>query len=150
MDFETVTAEDFGRSLGGLGLNVLVRNVPETVSFLRDVLDMQPHRQSQDFAIMTYGDQVFQVHADHTYHSHPLPSLIPESGPRGGGIEIRLYQTDPDAAAERAAGSDQDVVLLQEPTNKPHGLRECVILCSNGYAWLPSRPLTDEEAAQVT
>lgn len=149
MDLETVSAEDFGRSLGGLGLNVLVRDVSETVSFLRDVFDMEPHRQSQDFAIMTYGGQVFQVHADHTYHSHPLPSLIPESGPRGGGIEIRLYETDPDMAAERAAMSDQELVVLQEPTNKPHGLRECVILCSNGYAWLPSRALTDEEAAQV-
>lgn len=149
MDLETVTAEDFGRSLGGLGLNVLVRNVPETVSFLRDVFDMEAHRQSQDFAIMIYGGQVFQVHADHTYHSHPLPSLIPEAGPRGGGLEIRLYETDPDVAAARVAKSDQDLVLLQEPTDKPHGLRECVILCSNGYAWLPSRPLTEEEAARV-
>lgn len=149
MDYETVTAADFGRSLSGLGLNVLVRDVAETVSFLRDVFDMEPHRQSQDFAIMTYGDQVFQVHADHTYHSHPLPSLIPEAGPRGGGLEIRLYETDPDVAAERAGKSDQNLVLLQEPTDKPHGLRECVILCSNGYAWLPSRPLTDAEAARV-
>jgi len=149
MDLETVSAEDFGRSLRGLGLNVLVRNVPETVSFLRNVFDMEAHRQSQDFAIMIYHGQVFQVHADHTYHSHPLPSLIPESGPRGGGLEIRLYETDPDLAAERAARSGQELVILQEPTDKPHGLRECVILCSDGYAWLPSRALTDEEAARV-
>lgn len=149
MDLETVTAEDFGRSLSGLGLNVLVRNVPDTVSFLCDVFDMKPHRQSPDFAIMAYGNQVFQLHADHTYHSHPLPSLVPESGPRGGGIEIRLYDSDPDIAAERASVHDHESVLLQAPTNKPHGLRECVILCGNGYAWLPSRSLTDEEASQI-
>jgi hypothetical protein len=149
MDFETVTAADFGRSLTGLGLNILVQDVPGLASFLCDVFQMTSHRQSPDFAILTYGDQLFQLHADPTYHSHPLPSLLPESGPRGGGIEIRLYNTDPDEAAERAAAHPHKSTLLQPPTNKPHGLRECVILCQNGYTWLPSRPLTDDEAAVV-
>ncbi|MCX8508535.1 MAG: glyoxalase, partial [Rhodobacteraceae bacterium] len=31
--------------------------------------------------------------------------------------------------------------LLQPPADKPHGLRECTILCSNGYAWVASRRL---------
>lgn len=150
MNFETVTAADFGRSLTGLGLNILVPDVPRLASFLCDVFKMKSYRQSPDFAILTYGDQLFQLHADPTYHSHPLPSLLPESGPRGGGIEIRLYDTDPDEAAERATAHAHESVLLQAPTNKPHGLRECVILCENGYAWLPSRSLTDNEMAAVT
>ena len=147
MDLENVKAPDFGRSLGGLGLNILVGNVANSVAFLCDVFDMTAHRQSADFAIMIYGDQIFQIHADHTYHSHPLPSLIPESGPRGGGLEIRLYDTDPDTAVERASAHEHDCVVLQAAINKPHGLRECVILCENGYAWLPSRRLTDTEAS---
>lgn len=94
---------------------------------------------------MTYGDSIFQLHADHTYHSHPLPSLMPESGARGGGIEIRLYETDPDIAIERVGAHQHEAVVLKEPENHMHGLRECLILCENGYAWLPSRRLSDQE-----
>jgi len=147
MDFETVSAEDFGRSLSGIGLNLLVRDVPELASFLVDVFSMSAHRLSNDFAIMRYGGQVFQIHADATYHSNALPGLLPEAGPRGGGIELRLYDTDPDEAARVAQAHAHDATLLADPANKPHGLRECVILCENGYAWMPSRPLTTAESA---
>lgn len=139
MDYETVSPEDFGRGLTGLGLNLLVRDVRAEVAFLTGTFGMAAHRVSADFAIIAYAGQVFQLHADATFHSHPLPSLIPDSGPRGGGLEIRLYQTDPDTAAglaEAAGGT-----ILQPPTDKPHGLREAVILCPDGYAWVPSRPL---------
>ena len=149
MDYETITANDFGRSLEGLGINLLVRDVQGLVNFLEIVFDMKGHQVTADFAIMTYGESVFQLHADPTYHSHPLPSLMPESGPRGGGIEIRLYNTDPDEAVHKASEHAHHSNVLQDPANKPHGLRECVILCENGYAWSPSRKLTDEEIAAV-
>jgi hypothetical protein len=138
MDYEAVSPEEFGRALSGLGLNLLVRDVPAQAVFLTRVFAMTAHRVSADFAIMAYAGQVFQLHADATYHSHPLPSLIPGSGPRGGGLEIRLYQTDPDSAA--ALAEPAGGVVLQPPTDKPHGLREAVILCPTGYAWVPSRP----------
>ncbi|OYX44699.1 MAG: glyoxalase [Rhodobacterales bacterium 32-67-9] len=140
MDFDTVSPEDFGRSLSGIGLNLLVRDVGTLAGFLTEVFGMSAHRMSKDFAIMTYHGEVFQLHADPTYHAHPLPSLLPEAGARGAGIEIRLYETDPDAAAARAAAFP-DATVLQAPADKPHGLRECVILCGNGYAWVPSRRL---------
>ncbi|SPH24141.1 hypothetical protein DEA8626_03190 [Defluviimonas aquaemixtae] len=140
MDYETVKAEDFGRSLKGMGLNLLVRDVRRLAAFLEGVFGMTAHRLSADFAIMDYHGELFQLHADGTYHSHPLPALLPEAGPRGAGLEIRLYVTDPDAAAERAAAFP-DAVILQPPMDKPHGLRECYILCENGYAWVPSRHL---------
>lgn len=140
MEFETVSPEDFGRGLKGIGLNLLVRDVTALAGFLTDVFGMSAHRLSKDFAIMTYHGEVFQLHADATYHSHPLPSLLPEAGARGAGIEIRLYETDPDAAAARAA-LFPDATILQAPADKPHGLRECVVLCENGYAWVPSRRL---------
>lgn len=139
MDFETVSAEDFGASLRGIGLNLLVRDVKREVTFLEAVFNMKAHRVSADFAIMTYGDQVFQLHSDGTYHSNPLLGLLPENPPRGAGIEIRLYDSDPEevcAKAEAAGG-----VVLQEPTDKPHGLREAYVLCENGYAWVASRAL---------
>jgi hypothetical protein len=139
MDYDTIKADAFGRSLRGIGLNLLVRDVPAQCAFLKAVFDMQSHQVSADFAIVTYGAQVFQTHSDGTYHANPLLGLLPESPPRGAGIEIRLYDTDPDAAAARAEIAR--AVILQAPTDKPHGLRECYILCDNGYAWVPSRPL---------
>jgi predicted enzyme related to lactoylglutathione lyase len=139
MDYETVSPEEFGSALRGLGINILVRDVRAECAFLAEVFGMGIHRKSADFAIVTYGGQIFQIHADGTYHSHPLLGLLPEQPPRGAGLEIRLYDSDPDAAATRAEGFG--AVILQPPADKPHGLREACILCENGYAWVPSRPL---------
>ncbi len=139
MDYETVKAVEFGASLRGIGLNILVRDVPAEVAFLEAVFAMKGHQVTADFAILTYHDQVMQLHADGTYHSNPLLSLLPEVGARGGGAELRLYQTDPDEAAAKAKAYGAHV--LQEPSDKPHGLRETYILCENGYAWVASLPL---------
>lgn len=139
MDYDTVDADTFGKSLKGLGLNLLVRNVPAQCAFLEAVFDMKAYQVTPDFAIVKYGDQVFQLHSDSTYHSNSLLGLVPEMPPRGGGVEIRLYDTAPADAAARAEGAGGTV--LQKPTDKPHGLNEAYILCENGYAWVPSRPL---------
>ena len=139
MDFETVSPEGFGKSLRGIGLNLVVRDVVTQCDFLAAVFDMKTHRVSADFAIVTYGDQVFQLHSDGTYHSNPLLGLLPDNPPRGAGLEIRLYDTNPEEAVERAKVTD--AVVLQEPTDKPHGLCEAYILCENGYAWVPTRSL---------
>lgn len=139
MDLGSVNAPDFGRSLSGLGLNLLVRDVPRHAQFLADVFGMQVHRVSQDFAIIAYHGQLLQLHADGTYHANPMLSLLHDSSPRGTGAELRLFQTDPDDAAARteAAGG----MILQAPTDKPHGLRETFIMDPDGYVWVASRPL---------
>ena len=144
MDLETVGAAEFGASLRGIGLNLLVRDVAAQCKFLRSVFGIVAHQQTVDFAILTYGDQVFQIHSDGTYHSNPLLGLVPETPPRGGGIEIRLYDTPPDDACARVEA--QGGTILQPPTDKPHGLREAYILCENGYAWVPSQPLSRAKA----
>lgn len=139
MDYDTVPAPEFGRSLRAISVNLLVRDVLTEVAFLTGVFNMQAHRTSRDFAILQHGGQPFQLHADHTYGTHPLLSLLPSDAPRGAGIELRLHEADPDQAAARLAGFP-DAVLLQAPTDKAtHGLREAVILCPMGYAWVPSR-----------
>lgn len=141
MDHETMEPAEFGRSLAGLSVNLLVRDVLAEAAFLAEVLELPVHRLSADFAIITYGEQVIQLHADHTYDAHPLPSLLPEAGPRGAGIELRLHETDPDAAASRAE-THAGALVLQSPADKQaHGLREAVILSPSGYAWVPSRRL---------
>ncbi len=142
MDYDKVKAAEFGASLKGMGINLLVKDVLASVSFLQDVFGMKAFQPTQDFAILTYGDQVFQLHSDATFHSHPLPSLLPEAGPRGGGIELRLYETDPDESVKLAEAHAYGATILQQPADKPHGLRECVILDVDGYAWVPSRALS--------
>jgi len=136
MDLETVSAEDFGRSLTGLGLNLLSRDVRGLAEFLSDVFGLTVHRLSDDFAILRHGEALFQIHADGTYHAHPLPSLIPELPPRGGGVQMYLFGIDPDQAVARALADGH--VVLEPVTDKPHGLREATILSPEGYAFSPA------------
>ena len=139
MDYETVPARDFGHALRGLSVNLLVRDVPTEAAFLVEVFGMQAHRMSADFAILTHAGQPFQLHSDASFGRHPLSALLPEAGPRGAGIELRLHEADPDQAAARAQACESGMVL-QAPVDKAgHGLREAVILSPSGYAWVPSR-----------
>lgn len=138
MDYETVPAKEFGHALRAITVNLLCRDVLAEVAFLSTVFGMTAHRTSRDFAILLHAGQPLQLHADATYHSHPLPSLLPEAGPRGAGIELRLHEADPDAAVAKAEAAGG--VVLQMPTDKTgHGLREAVILSPSGYAFVPSR-----------
>ncbi len=140
MDYDTIGPAAFGAGLWGMGMNLLVRDVGAQVAFLKTLFGMRAHQPTADFAIMVYGSDVFQLHCDGTYHSNPLSGLLPENPPRGAGLEIRLYDSDPDAvcAVAEAAGG----VILQAPMDKPHGLREAYVLCENGYVWVASRPLS--------
>jgi catechol 2,3-dioxygenase-like lactoylglutathione lyase family enzyme len=138
MDYETVPPPEFGHALRAITVNLLCRDVAGEVAFLVAVFGMEAHRVSRDFAILLHAGQPLQLHSDAAYARHPLPGLLPESGPRGAGIEVRLHEADPDLAAARAVATGG--VVLQGPTDKTaHGLREAVILSPSGYAFLPSR-----------
>ena len=139
MDFERVSPKKFGKLLTGLGINILVRDVDMHAQFLPNVFGMGVHQLSSNFAILVYGDDIFQMHADATYSKHPLLSLLPETPPRGAGIEIRLYHSDPDQCHLRAL--ERNATIPRPPQDKPHNLRECAILSHDGYVWVPSRPL---------
>ncbi len=143
MDYETVSADGFGRSLSGVGLNLLTRDVRGLAAFLRDVLGLNIHRLSDDFAIVTHGPHLFQIHRDGTYGAHPLSGLLPENPPRGTGIQIYLLGIDPDAAVSRAEADS----VLEKPADKPHGLREATILSPEGYAFSPAVALAQQGAA---
>ena len=138
MEYETAQAQAFGQSLRGLSVNLLCRDVLGQVAFLTGVFGLVAHRVSREFAIVVHGDQPFQLHSDGTFASHPLHALLPESGPRGAGIELRLHGVDPDAAAS-CTRTFAAAMALQLPTDKlGHGLREAVILDPEGYVWVPS------------
>lgn len=138
MDYENVPAPEFGHALRAITVNLLCRDVAAEVAFLTRVFGLTAHRVSRDFAILLHAGQPLQLHSDAAYAAHPLPALLPEAGPRGAGIELRLHEADPDRAAHLA--EEAGGVILQPPTDKPaHGLREAVILSPSGYAFVPSR-----------
>ena len=69
----------------------------------------------------------------------PLLALTGDGALRGAGIEIRLHDHDPDAAAVTAEGLGYTV--LAGAADKPHGLREAYIADPDGYVWVLDRPL---------
>ena len=130
-----MTAPDYGRSLKGFGVNLLVRDVARTCAFLSEVLGLEQAYADADFAVLRHAGQDIILHADHTYGDHPLLALTSDATVRGGGAELRLYGIDPDAAEARARARGDHV--LAEARDKPHGLRECFIADPDGYIWVP-------------
>ncbi|MXZ80336.1 MAG: glyoxalase [Gammaproteobacteria bacterium] len=129
-------AVQVGHALEGFGVNLLVSGVERTTVFLQQVFGFSTLSCSRDYSLLSHGGILFQLHADHTYSKNPLPSLLPEFGARGGGVELRLFDVDPDEAERRAREGGYEV--LMETADKPHGLRECFLLDPDGYCWCPS------------
>ena len=95
-------ADEYGRSLRGLSINLLVRDIPRALAFAREVLGVEPVYSDPDFAVLRHGPSEWMLHADHTYRDHPLHGSLAADDPRGIGAEIRLHDTDPDAAEAAA------------------------------------------------
>jgi uncharacterized glyoxalase superfamily protein PhnB len=134
--FPPVSAEDYGRSLRGLGFNLLVRDVKRAVKFATEVLGATSFFHNEKFAAMKLNGGDFMFHADHTYHANPLSGIVRDVEHRGIGVELRIYGSDPDVAeaAARAGGW----TVLAGAMDKPHGLREAMIIDDEGYVWVPS------------
>ncbi|MCB1380217.1 MAG: hypothetical protein KDK89_17895 [Alphaproteobacteria bacterium] len=131
-----VSPPDYGRSLRGLGFNLLVADVPRAVRFATGVLGATSFYDDVDFAALKLNGGDFMFHADHTYADHPLSGIVRGVEARGIGVELRLYGADPDACEARARALGYTV--LAGSMDKPHGLRECMILDDEGYVWVPS------------
>ncbi len=136
MDLETVAPAVFGRSLRGVGVNLLCRDVRAVAGFGAQVLGLGVHRLGDDFALLAHENMLIQLHSDRSYGAHPLLALVPEASPRGGAVQLYLFGLDPDAACARA--STAGAMVLEPPTDKPHGLREATILSPEGHAFSPT------------
>jgi catechol 2,3-dioxygenase-like lactoylglutathione lyase family enzyme len=134
-----IDAADFGKSLSGLGINLLVSNVEDTVRFSEQVLAAQVVYWNEDFAVLRSEQAQWMLHADHTYDHHPLLGFVKDQEGRGQGVELQLFNQQPDAAETRAR--ENDYIVLAGSADKPHGLRECCILDPDGYCWVISQPL---------
>jgi hypothetical protein len=58
-------------------------------------------------------------------------------------VELRLYGCDPDTA--EAAARKGGWTVLTGAMDKPHGLRECIILDDEGYCWVPGVALPKDK-----
>ena len=139
----------YGRGLRqGLGVNLLVRDVPAEVKFLAAAFGVSVHYYDDDFAIVAGFGAEWMLHSDRSYTANPLLGVVRGSdeagGVRGAGIELRLYGCDPDAAVERVGALIAGGVaahILAAAMDKPHGQREAVVIDPEGYAWAPSLPI---------
>jgi uncharacterized glyoxalase superfamily protein PhnB len=131
-----VSAPDYGRSLRGLGFNLIVRDVSRAVKFAVDVLGATSFFDNENFAAMKLLGGDFMFHADHTYHGNPLSGIVKATEARGVGVELRAYGCDPDVAEKNARAGGW--TILAGSLDKPHGLRECMIIDDDGYVWVPS------------
>ncbi len=126
-------ADEYGRSLPTFSVNLLVRNVANSVKFYIEVVGAQVRYADNDFAALQLQGWDFMLHADHTYDHHPLYSRLSENGRRGDGAELRILGVDPDAIEQRArlAGA----TILQPTRDFPHGWRDVMVVDPDGYIW---------------
>ncbi len=130
-----MSAKQYGQSLKGLTVNLLVSNIEAALAFQRDVLGVSIIYSDPDFAVCSgYGSE-WMLHADHTYDKHPMGNTVTSVKLRGAGIELRLHGCNPDQAVEAAQRLGSE--LLSPATNKGHGLREAFIRDKDGYIWVP-------------
>jgi len=133
-----MSPEDYGRSLKGFGVNLLYADVGQAVRFQREILAVDVVYADADFAVMRHAGVDWLLHADHTYGDNVLASIA-EVALRGQGVELRLHNTDPDAI--ETAARDAGYTVLAGAMDKPHGLREAVIMDDEGYVWVVDMPL---------
>ena len=137
-----MSGKEYGQSLHGLTLNILVRDIQTALAFQRDVLGARVIYADPDFAVCSgYGSE-WMLHADHTFERHPMGANT-FAHPRGGGVEFRLHGCDPDQA--EAAARQLGFEILSPATDKGHGLREVYIRDMDGYIWVPDVPIGVEK-----
>jgi catechol 2,3-dioxygenase-like lactoylglutathione lyase family enzyme len=134
-----MSAAEYGRTLSGLSVNLIVREVARSIPFYTGVLELRLLYSDEDFAALEREGVRLQLHADHTYAQMPWAKRLAESSPRGLGAEVRILGIDPDAAERRArAGGFSVAVPVRD---WPHGWRDCVLEDPDGYTFAVGVPL---------
>lgn len=138
-EFKPPSADAYGKSLKGFGVSLLVSDVSASMDFATHVLGATVFFCTDKFAAMKLLGSDFMFHQDDTYRHNPLHGFLTGGAGRGVGVELRCYGVDPDVAEAKAR--EHGYAVLAGSLDKPHGLRECIILDPDGYAWLASTHL---------
>ena len=133
-------ADEYGRSLRGMSLNLIVRDVARSVPFYIEVLRFRVLHQTDDYAALERDGATIQLHADRTYSRQPWGTRLAGVEKRGFGVEIRLLGIDPDEAERRARAAGH-TVLAPAKDSSPHGWRDCLIEDPDGYTFSVGVPL---------
>ena len=144
-DLKDIEADDLGRRLRGMGINLLCPDPILYAPELARIMALELIRVDAFFALLSWAsppqtNTLIQIHSDKSYASNPYHACLGEGQMRGVGVELRLFDVNPDDAAKRAEAEDGWQVL-QPPGDKEHGVREAFILDPMGYCWVPSVPL---------
>lgn len=131
-----MSGADYGRSLRGLGFNLIVSDVSRAIHFATEVLGASVFFRTDVFAAMKLHGADFMFHVPSSYRGNELHATLVSDAPRGVGVELRCYHVDPDVAEQAARAHGYTV--LAGSLDKPHGLRECMLLDDDGYVWIPS------------
>jgi len=134
-----MSAADYGRTLSGLSVNLIVRDVARSSPFYTGVLQLRLLYSDEDFAAFEREGVRLQLHADHTYARMPWAARLREESSRGLGAEIRILGLDPDAAEKRAR--DGGFAVLVPVRDWPHGWRDCVLEDPDGYTFAVGVPV---------
>ena len=134
-----MSAHEYGRSMPKFSVNLLVRNVMNSLNFYRDVLGVSVRYSDGDFAALSLDGVEFMLHADHTYDHHPLYPVVQAARERGAGAELRFSGIDPDLAEIRARNAGTTV--LQPARDYAHGWREITLRDPDGYIWTVGKPI---------
>lgn len=136
-----MSAADYGRTLTGLSVNLIVRDVARSLPFYTRVLGLRELHSDEDSAALESGGVRIQLHADHTYERMPWAARLSADEKRGLGAEIRILGIEPDAAERRAR--EEGFTVLVPVRDWPHGWRDCVLEDRDGYTFAVGVPLED-------
>ena len=129
-----MSADEYGRTLAGLSLNLIVRDVARSVPFYTGILGFRVLHKTEDYAALERDGATIQLHTDRTYARQPWGPRLAETGKRGFGVEVRLLGIDPDEAEHRARAGGY-TVLAPAKDWPPHGWRDCLIEDPDGYTF---------------
>lgn len=132
-------ADAYGRTLGGLTANLVVRDVARSLPFYRDVLGFTVHYSDVDFAAVELEGVKVQLHADHTYDSMPWRGELAAGVRRGFGAELRILGVEPDAAERRARAVGATVLVATG--DRRFGWRDVVLEDPDGYTFAVGMPV---------
>ena len=132
--------DEYGRSLTGFMLNILVKDMDKAVEFHKKVLNVNVVYSDPDITIVSWQGQQWLIHADHTYDKHAMYGHVQGVQIRGVGAEFRLHGRNPDEA-EAEAKKLGYTIMVSTKDQPDHGLREAHIMDPDGYVWVPDIPL---------